>query len=141
MSTNTVQNLWYEAQQQLASTIELVVFDICEVKFGLPIDKIDRFVNTADTSTLTDFETLDLHHRLFGINSSDSTHFIIAKSQDLTLRKIPVDRLPIIIPISIDLIKILPKELLTENLFGIVNHVAMLHIPPEKILVLIIENY
>ena len=47
MFANTISSKWSETAAKNEPTIELVVFDIGEVIFGIPIDKIDRIISNV----------------------------------------------------------------------------------------------
>ena len=56
MFASTISNKWSETTSKNEPTIELVVFDIGDVSFGIPIYKIDRIISNVhldENPTLT----------------------------------------------------------------------------------------
>ena len=45
MFVNTSSNTWEQTPEQVILKIELIVFDIGEVSFGIPIHQIDRIIS------------------------------------------------------------------------------------------------
>ncbi|WP_373543622.1 hypothetical protein [Chamaesiphon sp.] len=81
MFANTISNKWSETTAKNEPTIELVVFDIDEVSFGIPIDKLDRIISNVhldkDATLIQNVEIIDLHDRLTGISISNPTAIAI----------------------------------------------------------------
>ena len=64
MFTNTVSNKWTETAKEIEETIELIIFSLGDVIFGIPVTKIDRIVNKTnldrDFNLSAEIEILDL---------------------------------------------------------------------------------
>jgi hypothetical protein len=60
MFTNAVSNKWTETLAKVEATIELIIFNLGEVSFGIPISKIDRVVNKTNLERLA--VCLDTHN-------------------------------------------------------------------------------
>jgi hypothetical protein len=130
MDLNPVKILGDKPTLTETTTVELAIFDIGIVCFGLPIYYIDRIVCLANpnhdfNSQLADIEILDLHQRLFGMSLSDPTTWIISQSLNDRSDRIPTDTLPTLTHMPIDRIRILPDDFRAANSLGIASHVAM----------------
>jgi hypothetical protein len=135
MFANTVSNKWVETAKKIEATIELIVFNLGEVSFGIPMTKIDRVVNKTNLERLAvcdsnrDFnlsagiEILDLHHQVFGISIANPTAMVIFRGDRLA--GIPIDTTPTLTSIPLDQIRILPTEFRTNSPLGIASHIAM----------------
>jgi hypothetical protein len=141
MFTNTVSNKWTETAKQIEATIELIVFNLGEVSFGIPMAKIDRILN--ETNLLRDFsltagiEILDLHHRLFGNSIANPTAMVIFRGDKLVC--IPIGTTPALISVPLDRIRILPTEFRTNSPVGIASHIAMTSIDDNELTIFILE--
>jgi chemotaxis signal transduction protein len=135
MFANTISNKWSETTAKNEPTIELVVFDIGEVSFGIPIYKIDRIISNVhpdENPTLTqNFEIIDLHERLTGIPISNPTAIAIFTNATQQLCGIPIDTVPTLICVPLDRIRTLPSDFRTTNPLGIASHIAMVSTPTE----------
>jgi chemotaxis signal transduction protein len=142
MFTNTVSNKWVETAKKIEETIELIVFNLGEVSFGIPMTKIDRVVNKTnldrDFNLSADVEILDLHDRLFGTSIVNSTAIIIFRGDRLT--GIPIDATPTLISVPLDRIRILPTEFRTNNSLGIASHIAMIATSTAELTIFILES-
>jgi chemotaxis signal transduction protein len=140
MSTATS---WYQPTVTAAPTIELAIFDISDVSFGIPIAKIDRILSNTNSSKPFDLPTgtqiLDLHHHLFGIGSLNPAAYAIVRRDCQAMCCIPVDTLPTISTIPIDRIRTLPPELRATSPIGIASHVAMMPTSTGELTVFILE--
>ncbi len=134
---------WYQPTVTAAPTIELVIFDISDVSFGIPIAKIDRILNQIGTSQPFDLpadtQILDLHHQLFGFSFPNPAAYVIVRRDRLSVCGIPVDTLPTISHVPIDRIRTLPSELRATSPIGIASHVAMISEPTGELTVFILE--
>jgi chemotaxis signal transduction protein len=142
MSANTTANSWYQPTVTAAPTIELVIFDINDVKVGLPIAKIDRVVNHTSTSTalnLPNIHSLDLHQQLFGISASDPAAYVIVRKDKQQMCSIPVDTVPTFTTVNIDRIRTIPPELRATSPIGIASHVAIISTELEESPIFILE--
>jgi hypothetical protein len=130
MFANTVLNKWAESIEKAMPTIELIVFDIGEVSFGIPITKIDRIISNihlGEDYTLTQHvEILDLYDRLFGVDISNPTAIAIYRGDGQQLYGIPIDTVPTLILVPLDRIRTLPSDFRTTNPLGIASHIAMI---------------
>ena len=128
MFTNTVSNKWTETAKKPEETIELIVFNLGDVMFGIPMTKIDRIVNRTnldrDFHLNAGIEILDLHHRLFGSSIVNPTAMVILKGDRLI--GIPIDDTPTLTLIPLDLIRVLPDRFRTNSPLGIASHVAVI---------------
>jgi hypothetical protein len=128
MFANTVSNKWTETTKKIEATIELIVFNLGEVSFGIPMTKIDRVVNKTnldrDFNLSAGVEILDLHDRLFGSSIVNATAMVIFRGDRLT--GIPIDTTPTLISVPLDRIRILPDEFRTSSPLGIASHIAMI---------------
>jgi chemotaxis signal transduction protein len=142
MFVNTVLNKWSEIPEVVEPTVELIVFDICEISFGIPIAKIDRIVSSfhlGEDYTLTqDVEILDLHHRLSGKELANPTAIAIFISDSQHLYGIPIETVPSLIEVPLDRIRSLPDEFRTTNPLGIASHIAMISNQIEELTVFIL---
>jgi hypothetical protein len=136
MFTNTISNKWTEAAKEIEATIELIVFSLGDVIFGIHMAKIDRIVNKTNLERLAvcdsnqDFnlnagiEILDLHHQLFGISIINPTAIVIFKGDRLA--GIPIDTTPTITTVPLDIIRILPDRFRTNSPLAIASHIAVI---------------
>jgi chemotaxis signal transduction protein len=142
MFVNTVLNKWSEIPEAIEPNIELIIFNIGEVSFGIPIAKIDRIVSSfhlGEDYTLTqDVEILDLHHRLSGKELANPTAIAIFIGDRQQLFGIPIDTVPILIEVPLDRIRSLPDEFRTTNPLGIASHLAIISNQIEELTVFIL---
>jgi hypothetical protein len=128
--TNNLQNTWQERQNIVVQTVELVVFDIGELSFGLSISKVDRIVdltnNSKDFGGLENVRVLDLHQQLFDPLLTQPAAWVIVKDLDRLAYRIAVDTIPTLILVPLDRIRTIPSELRTASPLGIASHVAMI---------------
>jgi chemotaxis signal transduction protein len=136
---------WYQPTVTAELTIEFAIFEIDGVSFGLPISKIDRIINNTSTdhnlSCPIDVEVLNLHHKIFGINSASSSAAactIVRRDQQPPCA-IPVDTIPTLTLVPIDRIRTIPSELRSTNSLGIASHVAIISTPAGELTVFILE--
>ncbi len=130
MFRDITSNLLPKPKQQVVSTLELVMFDVAKVNFGIPMTKINRIISNVfigEDFTLTqDVEILDLHHLLSGIEISNPNAIAIFTGQDLKLYGIPIETAPTLISIPLDRIRVLPADIRRDNPLGIASHIAMI---------------
>jgi hypothetical protein len=111
------------------STIELVVFDLAEVSFGIPMTKINRVISNVflgeDYSLTQDVQILDLQYQLTGSEICNPSAIAIFTSNDLQLYGIPIETVPSLIDVPLDRIRILPSDFRTNNPLGIASHIAI----------------
>ena len=142
MFTNTVSNKWTETAKKVEATIELIVFNLGEVSFGIPMIKIDRVLN--QTNLLQDFklmaglEIIDLHQRLFGTSIDNPSAMVVLKGWNLS--GIPIDTTPTLMYVPLDRIRILPTEFRTNNPLGIASHIAMISTSTAELTIFILES-
>ncbi len=133
MFTNTVLNPLYETTDRVELTVELIIFDIGEVIFGIPITKIGRIISNIhlgkDYTLTQNVEILDLHHRLVGIETSNPTAIVIFIGNYQQLQGIPIETTPTLTSVTLDQIRTLPSEFRNNNPLGIASHVAMISTP------------
>lgn len=142
MFTNTVSNKWTETAKKVEATIELIVFNVGDVSFGIPMIKIDRILNETnllrDFSLMAGIEILDLHHRLFGSSIDNPSAMVVLKGWNLA--GIPIDTTPTLISVPRDRIRILPTKFRTNNPLGIASHVAIIAIDDRELTIFILES-
>jgi chemotaxis signal transduction protein len=113
-----------------STTIELVVFEIAEISFGIPMTKINRVISNiflGEDYTLTqDVEIVDLYQRLTGIEIANFNAIAIFTGTDRQLYGIPIETVPILMTIPLDRIRTIPQDLRTKNPLGIASHIAMI---------------
>ena len=113
-----------------STTIELVVFEIADVSFGVPTTKINRVISNVflgeDYSLTQDVEIVDLQHRLTGIEISDFNAIVIFTGAACQLYGIPIETVPSLLTIPLDRIRTIPQQIRTKNPLGIASHVAMI---------------
>jgi hypothetical protein len=127
-----------------APPLELLVFNIEEVWFGLPLGSVERVVDITNThndfSALANVEQLDLHDWLFGSKLVMATAWMIFKDALGTLYGIPVDPVPTLVVVPIDRIRQLPHDVRTNSPLGIASHVARVNEPTRELTVFILED-
>jgi chemotaxis signal transduction protein len=144
MFANNLLNKQAENIDLVQVTLELVVFKIGEVSFGIPMNKIERVINDlflGEDYTLTqDVQILDLHQLLFGIAISHPNAMAIFSGDLQQLYGIPIDTIPTIISVPLDRIRMLPSEFRTSNPLGIASHIAMISTPPPALTIFILAG-
>jgi chemotaxis signal transduction protein len=142
MSANTNAPSWYQPTVATAPTIELAIFEIDGISFGLPISKLDRIVNNPSgnvASCPTDVDMLDLHQQIFGISAVNTAACTIVRRDGQPPCAIPVDSIPTLMMVPIDRIRSIPDELRATNPLGIASHVAIVTAPTGDVTVFILE--
>ena len=141
MFANTVSNKWAVTTPKIAAQIELIVFNLGGISFGIPTIKVDRVVTQTqldrDFQIDANVEILDLHHRLFGVSIATATAMVIFTGDRLA--GIPIDTAPTLISIPLDRIRILPAEFRINNPLSIASHIAMTSIGDSKLTIFILE--
>jgi chemotaxis signal transduction protein len=142
MFANTISNKWSDTIEEVTPPLELIVFEIGEVSFGIPITKIDRIVSSVhlgEDYTLTqNVEVLDLHHRLTGVPISTPTAIAIFIGNSQQLYGIPIDTVPNLTFVPLDRIRELPTDFRTTNPLGIASHVAIISNPISELTIFIL---
>ena len=130
MFANIVSHQWSATTTKTDLTLELIVFGIDEVSFGIPIHKLDRIISNVhldeDYTLIQQVEILDLHDRLTGVAIANPTAIAIFTSDTGQLLGIPIATIPTLIDVPLDRIRTLPSEFRTNNAIGIASHVAMI---------------
>jgi chemotaxis signal transduction protein len=128
MLTTTYLNNFPEQIERSVDTLELISFEIGEVRFGIPMTKIARIINNlfiGEDYTLTqDVEILDLYHLLFGVEISNPNVMAIFIGDGDRLYGIPIEEVPAITAVPFNCIRTLPPDFRTSNPLGIATHVA-----------------
>ena len=144
MFTNTVSTKWAETIETPVPTIELIIFDIGEVSFGIPITKIDRIISNIHLDldhTLTENVTiLDLHDRLTDLAILNPTAIVIFTNEQQQLVGIPINTVPTLLAVPLDLIRTLPSEFRIGNPLGIASHIAIVPMSMTQITIFILAN-
>jgi chemotaxis signal transduction protein len=111
-------------------SIELIVFEIAEVSFGIPMTKINRVISNIflgeDYSLTQDVKIVDLHQRLTGIEIANFNAIAIYTSAEGQLYGIPIETVPSLMTIPLDRIRTIPQQIRTNNPLGIASHIAMI---------------
>ncbi len=142
MSAHTNAPSWYQPTATTAPTIEMAIFEIDGISFGLPISKLDRIINNPNgnaASCPTDVELLNLHQQIFGINAESTVACTVVRRDGQPPCAIPVDTVPTLIMVPIDRIRSIPSELRSTNPLGIASHVAIITMPTGDVTVFILE--
>ena len=130
MFANIVSHQWFETTAKTDITLELIVFGIDEVSFGIPIHKLDRIISNVhldeDCTLIQHVEILDLHDRLTGVAIANPTAIAIFANDNGQLLGIPIATVPTLIDVPLDRIRTLPSEFRTNNAIGIASHVALI---------------
>jgi hypothetical protein len=130
MFANIVSHQWSATAAKTDLTLELIVFGIEEVSFGIPIHKLDRIISNVhldeDYTPIQQVEILDLHDRLTGVPIANPTAIAIFTSDTGQLLGIPIATIPTLIDVPLDRIRTLPSEFRANNAIGIASHVAMI---------------
>jgi hypothetical protein len=131
MFAKIVSHQWFETTAKTDITLELIVFGIDEVSFGVPIHKLDRIISNIhldeDYTLIQQVEILDLHDRLTGVAIANPTAIAIFTSDTGQLLGIPIATIPTLIDVPLDRIRTLPSEFRTNNAIGIASHVAIIY--------------
>ena len=142
MFTHTISNKWAEIIETPVPTIELIIFDIGEVSFGIPITKIDRIISNIHLDldhTLTENVTiLDLHDRLTDLAILNPTAIVIFTNEQQQLIGIPINSVPTLFAVPLDLIRTIPSDFRLGNPLGIASHIAMISEPTRKFTIFIL---
>ncbi|WP_295616971.1 hypothetical protein [Chamaesiphon sp. GL140_3_metabinner_50] len=111
-------------------SIELVIFEIAEVSFGIPMTKINRIISNVflgeDYSLTQDVEIVDLHQRLTGTEIANFNAIAIFTGTDGQLYGIQIETVPSLMTIPLDRIRTIPQQIRTNNPLGIASHIAMI---------------
>ncbi len=139
-----VETSWAGLLPLAANTIELVVFKIEEVWFGIPLIKVECIVditNTqADFSALEHVKLLDLHERLFGSNLATPAAWTIFRDPGGCCYGIPVDLVPTLMLVPFDRIRLLPGDVRATSPLGIASHVATISESTHELTVFILAD-
>jgi hypothetical protein len=138
MFANTVSNKWTETTALVIPTVELLVFALGEVTFGIPMSKIGRVINNltpADFQLNADLELLDLHRQLFGTSITATAMVIFNSNRSYC---IPVDTTPNLTCIPLDRIRTLPVDFGTNHPLGLASHLAIAPIDNLEVTIFIL---
>jgi chemotaxis signal transduction protein len=129
MFTGIASNLLLETKQRSSPAIELVVFQVDRVSFGIPMTKINRIISNVfigeDFSLTQDVKILDLHYHLSGVEIANFNAIAIFTDRNSQLCGIPIETAPILVSVPADRIRILPTEIRTDTPLGIASHIAI----------------
>jgi hypothetical protein len=144
MLRDITSNLLPKPKPQVASTLELVMFDIAKVNFGIPMTKINRVISNVflgeDFSLTQDVEILDLHQLLSGVEISNPNAIAIFTGQDLKLYGVPIETAPTLISVPLDRIRVLPSDVRRDNPLGIASHIAMISDANNELTIFILAS-
>jgi hypothetical protein len=131
MFANTLSNKWVETRTSIA-TLDLIVFEVDRVSFGIPMTKIDRIISSVflgeDYSLTQNVDILDLHYHLTGESIVSPTSIVLWIGANQQLAAIPIETVPVMVSVPLDRIRTLPSDFRQQDLLGIASHVAMLTI-------------
>jgi chemotaxis signal transduction protein len=129
MFTNTLSNKWVETTTSVA-TLDLIVFEVDRVSFGIPMTKIDRIISSIflgeDYSLTQNVDILDLHYHLTGEEIVSPTSIILWIDTHQQLAAIPIETVPVMMSVPLDRIRTLPSDFRQQNSIGIASHMAMI---------------
>jgi hypothetical protein len=144
MFTNTASNKSVKLTNRIIPTLELVVFELAEISFGIPMTKINRVISSIfigeDYSLTQDVQILDLHHQLTGLELSEPNAIAIFTNEDRQLYGIPIETVPTLVSVPLDRIRILPSKFCTNNPLGIASHIAMISTPISELTIFILAH-
>jgi chemotaxis signal transduction protein len=144
MLTNATATKWAEPIDQSTPKIELIIFDIGEVSFGIPITKIDRIISNVHLDqdhTLTEnFTILDLHDRLTGISIVNPTAIAIFTTDQQQSFGIPIDTVPTLLAVPLEVIRTIPNEFRITSPLGIASHLAIVPMSMTQLTIFILAS-
>ncbi|WP_310423404.1 hypothetical protein [Chamaesiphon sp. VAR_48_metabat_135_sub] len=144
MFANTALNKSSKLTPKIIPTLELVVFELAKISFGIPMTKINRVISSIfigeDYSLTQDVQILDLHHQLTGLELLEPNAIAIFTSKDRQLYGIPIETVPTLVSVPLDRIRILPSEFRTNNPLGIASHIAMVSSPVAELTIFILDR-
>ncbi len=142
MFANTVSTQWSELAQPNALTVELICFEIDQIKFGIPIPKIERIISNIhldeDYTLAQHLQIIDLQDLLTGMPIANPTSIAIFTDNQNRSYGIPINTVPELITIPLDRIRLLPKEFRDTNPLGIASHLAMIPTPAAALTLFIL---
>jgi chemotaxis signal transduction protein len=143
MFANTVSNKWVETQP-IVTTIDLIVFEVDRVSFGIPMTKIARIISSVflgeDYSLTQNVEILDLHCRLTGESIVSPTSIVLWIDAHQQIAAIPIETVPIMVSVPLDRIRTLPHDFRQHNPLGIASHIATIAAPNAEATILILAD-
>jgi chemotaxis signal transduction protein len=143
MFANTVSNKWAETQTTV-TTLDLIVFEVDRVSFGIPMTKIARIISSGflgeDYSLTQNVEILDLHDRLTGASLLNPTSIVLWIDSHQQIVAIPIDAVPLMIAVPLDRIRTLSSDVRQQSPIGIASHVAILTIEDIESTILILAD-
>ncbi len=128
MFANILSNKWVETTTSIA-TLDLIVFEVERVSFGIPMTKIDRIISSVflgeDYSLTQNVDILDLHYRLTGESIVSPTSIVLWIDAQQQLAAIPIETVPMMVSVPLDRIRTLPSDFRQQSPIGMASHVAM----------------
>lgn len=128
MFANIISNKWAETTTTV-TTIDLIVFEVDRVSFGIPMTKIARIISSGflgeDYSLTHNVEILDLHDRITGASLLNPVSIVLWIDTHQQLVAIPIETVPLMVAVPLDRIRTLPSDFRQQDLLGIASHVAM----------------
>lgn len=129
MNSSTLLAHHPSLKERAIDSLELVLFEIGEANFGIPMSKIVRVINHLflgeDYSLDRGVEIIDLHSRLFGREISNPHAMVIFIDERQQLHGIPIEMIPSLISVPFARIRTLPPEFRSSNPLGIATHIAV----------------
>jgi hypothetical protein len=129
MFANTISNIWTDTTATSVPKLDLIVFEVDSVSFGIPMRNIDRIISSAflgeDYSLTQDVVILDLHHHITGDSISNPTAIVLWIDKHRQLAAIPIETVPVMVCVPLDRIRTLPNDFRTNNPLGIASHLAI----------------
>jgi chemotaxis signal transduction protein len=142
MFANTVSNQWSELTTPTALSVELISFEIDQIKFGMPIAKIERIISNIhldqDYTLAQHIEIIDLQDLTTGIPITNPTAIVIFTDNLQRSCGIPINTVPELITLPLDRIRLLPQEFRNTNPLGIASHLAVISTPEAELTLFIL---
>jgi chemotaxis signal transduction protein len=143
MFANTLPTKWVETTTSIAA-LDLIVFEVDLVSFGIPMTKIDRIISSVflgeDYSLTQNVNILDLHYRLTGESIVSPTSIVLWIDAQQQLAAIPIETVPVMVSVPLDRIRTLPSDLRQQNSIGIASHMAMTTIENIELTIFILAD-
>jgi hypothetical protein len=129
MFANTLSNKWVETTT-VVTTLDLIVFAVDRVSFGIPMTKIDRIISSVflgeDYSLTQNVDILDLHYHLTGESIVSPTSIVLWIDTHQQLAAIPIETVPVMLSVPLDRIRTLTSDFRQQDRLGIASHIAII---------------
>jgi chemotaxis signal transduction protein len=123
------------------NNLELIVFQIGSLHLALPIESVYKVTNhtpiagsgvgMVGVTCVDDLEVtvIDLYRRFFNSNPgeySTSGYLVLVKTKNNELYGIPVAETPVLMEVSLSLIRVLPESYRNADTLDLASHVAVI---------------